>query len=89
MKKIAILSFLALAACSDSDGARLALEREGYTDIEVLGHAFVGCPETYIFRTMFRATNPSGERVRGAVCSDLFDPTLIVERDERLPQPPA
>ncbi|MGZ3681731.1 MAG: hypothetical protein ACXVDI_24485 [Ktedonobacterales bacterium] len=69
MKRLTILTVLAaLAACSDNDGARKALEGAGYSDIQVTGYEFTGCGENDWTSTGFRAKGPTGKPVEGVVC---------------------
>jgi uncharacterized protein YcfL len=74
MKKyvaIALVTLL-LAGCYSSNDARKALEAQGFTDIEVTGHAWFACSKSDTYATSFNAKNPQGKRVSGAACSGLF-----------------
>lgn len=71
-KGILILSVLALAACTDADGARRTVESHGFTNVKITGYRFFGCSDNDGWRTGFEATNPNGRRVTGVVCSALF-----------------
>lgn len=64
-----VLLTLSLTACYSSSDAHRALEAEGFTNIEIQGHAFFACKDDDFFSTSFIATNPSGRPVKGAVCS--------------------
>lgn len=69
MKRLMILTALvALAGCSDSDGARKALEGAGYSDIQIGGYQFTGCGESDWTSTGFTAKGPTGKPVDGVVC---------------------
>lgn len=57
-----------LSACTAPDDTRRTLSDAGYTDIEVGGFAPFFCGRDDVFATQFTATNPLGNRVRGAVC---------------------
>lgn len=61
-----------LSACSDAPTAKRTLEKAGYTDIQTTGHKFFTCGEDDTFSTGFRAKNPRGDTVEGAVCSGLL-----------------
>ena len=76
MIKIARLTLLAMlaacaTACSDVDEARMVLEYDGYTDIQITGFAPMGCPDSDDNATRFDATSPTGKRVTGIVCTNL------------------
>ncbi|QQG33809.1 hypothetical protein ZPAH1_orf00047 [Aeromonas phage ZPAH1] len=75
MKKViaSLLMVVVLSGCTDADGARNTLSKNGYTDIHITGYSFLSCDEKDFFSTGFQATNiASGMRVEGAVCSGLF-----------------
>ena len=67
MKKLALISLLALS-CTDDAGTVRTLQAAGYTDITTTGYAFFGCGQDDDFSTGFRAKNPRGETVSGTVC---------------------
>lgn len=58
-----------LAACTDPDGARRALDDMAFSNVEIRGYAWMGCGEDYIFHTRFQAVNLNGKTVTGVVCS--------------------
>jgi hypothetical protein len=69
MKRLTILlAALMVAGCSDSDGARKALDGAGYTDIKTTGYAFTGCSDSDWTSTGFTAKGPTGKPVEGVVC---------------------
>ena len=68
----ASLAALALAGCTDADGAIRALEAAGYTDIHITGYRLFGCSDDDWVRTGFAATGADGKLVSGIVCSGLF-----------------
>lgn len=74
MKKVTALAFLCslLASCYSGTDARKALEAQGFTNIEITGHAWFACSKSDTFATSFNATNPQGKRVSGAACSGLL-----------------
>lgn len=63
-KAIAILLFL---ACTDTDRSRRILYEEGYTNIVMEGHAWMGCHRDDQYCTAFHATGPKGDYVEGVV----------------------
>jgi hypothetical protein len=68
-RAIVVGAFLvAIAGCTDVDGARDALRKAGYTQIEVGGYAAFSCSDDDTFATKFKAIGPSGLSVTGAVC---------------------
>ncbi|AHX12914.1 hypothetical protein CH75_06295 [Dyella jiangningensis] len=71
MKKIiAVLAVAAvLSGCYNGDDARRALSAQGFSDVEVTGHAWFACGKDDFYATSFTATNSQGKRVSGAVCS--------------------
>lgn len=74
MKKIiAMLAVMFMVGCTDTDGARSTLHKNGYENIRITGYSFLSCDEKDFYSTGFSAINKaSGERVEGAVCSGLF-----------------
>lgn len=78
MKQLTILAaLLALAACTDSDGARKALEGAGYSDIKMTGYNAFSCSEDDQYKTGFIAKGPTGKPVSGTVCSGVFKGSTI------------
>ena len=74
-----LLGILVLAACTDEDGSRRALEAQGFTEIELTGYNAFGCSDSDSFHTGFRAKNATGKVVEGvACCGVLKDCTLRV-----------
>ena len=57
-----------VAGCWDGDRTVSTLEAAGYVDIETDGWAPGSCLSDESVATRFRATNPNGQRVEGAVC---------------------
>lgn len=69
MKKIVFAVMLTLiAGCTDADGAKKALIREGYADIEITGYDHFGCGKDDSFHTGFKAKK-NGHEVIGVFCS--------------------
>jgi len=79
MKRVftSILLAFALAGCTQTDRATMALTDAGFTNIEITGYAFLACAEHDTFSTGFRAKGPTGKTVSGAVCSGVFKSQTI------------
>lgn len=69
---IALAMMFALTGCTDSDFTQELLESQGYTEVRTLGHSFWSCAKDDTFATKFEATNPSGHKVKGTVCSSFW-----------------
>lgn len=67
LRNVIIAIVVALAACTNEEAARRALEGAGYTDITFHGHAFAECSDDDSSCTAFEARGPNGHRVSGAV----------------------
>jgi hypothetical protein len=68
MKIIILIATLLLTSCTDPDGTRKALSREGYTDIELGGYSIWGCAKGDDFATKWKAKK-AGQTVEGVFCS--------------------
>lgn len=77
MKRLLIVVAIALAGCTNQSGAIEALNKAGFTNIEVGGYDLFACGEDDAFSTRFTATNPQGQRVSGTVCSGWFKGSTI------------
>jgi len=55
-------------ACTAPETSRVALEKAGFTDIDVGGWAPFSCSDEDSFKTSFTAKNSNGQVVDGAVC---------------------
>lgn len=77
IKLLPVALLLALSGCSDPQGARKALEDNGYTNVRTNGYSFFMCGERDIYSTEFRATSPAGKDVSGAVCSGILKGSTI------------
>lgn len=73
----ALFSAVTLGACTDNPGAREALTKAGFTDIETTGYKAFACSEDDDFATGFRARNPNGQMVEGTVCGAIFKDSTI------------
>lgn len=71
------VALVALAGCTDPDGARRVLQSSGFSDIEIGGYGWFSCGNDDHFATTFRATGPSGAPVTGAVCRGVFKNSTI------------
>lgn len=66
---LAVATCALLTACDDPQSARLALSNAGFTDITVGGYAAFYCGKDDAFSTKFRAKNPQGRFVEGAIAA--------------------
>jgi hypothetical protein len=62
---------------TDEQVAKKALDRNGYTDIQMTGYDFFGCSKGDFFHTGFSGKDSKGNEVRGTVCSGLFRGSYI------------
>lgn len=82
MKKIiavlvAIFMMFTLTACDNPQEARRTLVNAGFKDIQAGGYDLFACGKDDFFSTRFTATNPSGVKVNGVVCSGFFKGSTI------------
>jgi hypothetical protein len=68
---VAILIYWVVAGY-DNEGAKLTLEKAGYTEIETHGRAWFACGRDDFFSTKFTAKNTNDVLIDGAVCRGLF-----------------
>lgn len=68
MKKLILLSVLAMTGCTDEAATRSTLDKSGYTDIVITGYSPWVCGDDDTYETGFRAKNPAGKIVEGTVC---------------------
>lgn len=68
MKRLAIVAALLLASCTDDSATVRTLQAAGFTDIQTTGWSPWVCGRDDSFETGFRAKNPHGQVVEGAVC---------------------
>lgn len=68
-----------LAACTDTEGAKRALDDAGFENVEIQGWPGLwdGCGKDDNFSTKFRALNMKGKSVTGVVCSGWFKGSTI------------
>lgn len=67
MKKLIIAILIVFAGCTDADRTVEILRDQGYTDIIIHGHSWLGCSNDDMSCTEFVAISPAGRRVIGAV----------------------
>lgn len=67
-------------ACSNKDGAKAALEKMEYTDIQMRGYSWLGCARDDVFKTKFSARNKDGRFVYGTACKGLFSGYYVREQ---------
>lgn len=68
----AVFLVASLSACTDQSEANRVLKMNGYTDIQYDGYGWFQCSESDTFATSFKAKSPTGETVKGTVCSGIF-----------------
>lgn len=66
MKKI-ILLMLLITSCTNPDGAKMFLEENGFSDIQITGYDFFADGDDEMTSTGFIATNYQGRVLVGAV----------------------
>jgi len=71
MKKLLVLLFLAMAACTNEPEARRVAEYEGITNVEMTGYQFFSCSKDDWYHTGFRGTK-NGHTIYGVVCSGIL-----------------
>lgn len=64
-------------SCTDKEGARKTLERNGYKPIEVGGYEFFVGTKSDVYVTKFKAIAPNGETVTGQVTRGLWKGNTI------------
>ncbi|MEM9103952.1 MAG: hypothetical protein AAGB12_16710 [Pseudomonadota bacterium] len=73
-----VLTFVFLAsACTDANRTMSVLEKNGFSEIEILGFRSAGCPSNFDFSTEFRAKDKNGDIQTGVVCSGRFPETIL------------
>lgn len=74
------IPFLVTNQCTsetDFNKAKQQLETQGYTDIEMGGHAWFCCDEKDLWSTTFRAKDKNGNVIEGCVCSGILKGVTI------------
>lgn len=66
------LASLLLLGCSAPGKSRAALQKAGFTQIEIVGPGLWGCSKDDTFNTRFRAQGPTGNFSQGNVCCGLM-----------------
>lgn len=72
MKKLFFIIFVFLISCTNPQGTKELLEKEGYTDIEMTGYQLFSCSKDDVFHTGFKARNVRGLFVEGTVCEGII-----------------
>jgi hypothetical protein len=73
MKKLIIIFIMIFSvSCTNNQGAKELLEKEGYTEIEMTGYSWFSCSKDDIFHTGFKARNMKGNVIEGTVCEGLL-----------------
>lgn len=68
MKLFLLFLLLFVAGCTQPDKATIALQRDGYTEIQITGYSWFGCGKDDDFSTGFIAKK-NGKQVTGVYCS--------------------
>jgi hypothetical protein len=68
---LVVLGMMLLPACANESDSRDALQKAGFTQIEITGWEPFSCGKDDSWSTGFRATNPQGQKVDGVVCCGL------------------
>ena len=66
-------------ACQDKTGAEAALIKNGYTNVEAGGYAWMGCPRTTWWHTKFKAVKDNKE-VTGCYCAG-WNNVIVINED--------
>lgn len=72
MKKVILVAFVFLTACTNEKEASRVLKMNGYSNITYTGYQWFSCSKGDFYNTGFVATNPTGLEVSGTVCSGLL-----------------
>ena len=64
-----VISCISMQGCNVSQSkAAEVLSNEGFTDVQVTGHAWFACSKGDSFSSNFTAVNPRGQTVEGSIC---------------------
>lgn len=66
------VAFLLSSCTVGKDQSLLAVEGQGYSNVELGGPALFGCDKGDKFTRTWKATDQQGRRVKGVVCSGFF-----------------
>lgn len=66
-----VTCFLVIGCTNNPDATRI-LQENGYKDIQMTGYNFFSCGRDDFYHTGFIAKSPSGNNVKGTVCSGAF-----------------
>jgi hypothetical protein len=69
---LVLIAALLIAACTQPDHATEVLAQQGYTNIQITGYDAFACSKDDTYHTGFRATSPTGAKVKGVVCAGLL-----------------
>jgi len=82
MKKILLILVMAsFIGCTNEDGAKEFLEKQGYTNVVMTGHCYFGCSDDDNVSTGFEAINMNGVKVSGCVCEGLLGKNKTIRFD--------
>lgn len=72
MKKLIIISILALSGCTDPNKTKETLKDYGFSEIKTNGYNPFACGKDDFYSTNFTAKNPAGNVVSGTVCCGIL-----------------
>jgi hypothetical protein len=79
-KALMVAGLLVLVAtttgCTKPEQATMILERDGYTEVSIVGYYPLACGEDDTFKTGFTAMK-NGQLVEGVVCSGLLKGSTV------------
>ena len=83
MKKLILIIAVGLlfGGCTNEDGAKTFLEKQGYTNVEMTGHCWFGCSDDDSVSTGFKATNMNGVTITGCVCEGMIGKNKTIRFD--------
>lgn len=71
-KLVVLVLMLSISACTRPENSTRILQEQGYTNIQITGYSWFACSKDDTTSTGFIATNPTGKRVTGTVCSGMI-----------------
>ena len=77
MTTVACAAAMLLVGCTQPEGARQALEAQGYTNVQMGGYDWLSCSKSDPYHDKFAAKGPTGKQVTGVVCAGLFSGSVV------------
>ncbi len=80
MKKLilSILTIILFLGCTDEEGAKSFLKKEGYSDIKTTGYNFFECSQSDVKNTGFIAKK-NGKLIEGTVCTGMLPKSYTIK----------